>query len=92
MFQIACSPTHNIFSYKYQRINDESDKTGKKLLVLSDVIRYADAFRILKHLYGDNSYRHKLETDFAKKYPNVVRKYFRNIDDIPDYIRMELGC
>ena len=88
---MACNPTHNIFDFKYRPITDASDKTGKKLLVLSNVIRYVDAFCVLKHLYGDSSLRHKLEAHFGKKYPNVVAKYFSSVDDIPDYIKTELG-
>lgn len=68
-----------------------SNKTGPKLLVLSDVIRFADAFRILKHLYGDNTYKHNLEDNFGKKYPNVISKYFSNTDELPNYIKTELG-
>jgi hypothetical protein len=41
--------------------------------------------------YGDNSLQHKLEPEFGKKYPEIVKKYFSNIDDIPDRIRQELG-
>ena len=89
--KVACNPTHNIFAYNYRPVTDESNKTRTKLLVLSDMIRYADTFRILKHLYGDDTYRHNLEPDFAKKYPTVINKYFSNVDDVPDYIRNELG-
>ena len=88
---VASSTTHNIFSFKYQDVTDASDKTGSKLLVVSDVIRYADAFRILKLLYGDNTYRRNLEPEFGKKYPHIVAKYFSNVDDIPNYIKTELG-
>ena len=82
---------HNIFSYPYKPVTDTSNKTGSKLLVLSDMIRFADAFCILKHLYGDNTYRHNLEDGFGKKHPDVIKKYFSNIDEIPDYIKTELG-
>jgi len=91
LFQVVTDPTHNIFGYRYEPVTAESNKTGNKLCVLSDVICYNDAFRILKLCYGDETLRHKLEDNFGKKYPHVVRKYFSAIDDIPDHIRKELG-
>ena len=89
--QVAAYPTHNIFNYAYEPITDASNKTGNRLLVLGDVVRYVDTFRMLKLLYGDNSLRHKLEDNFGKKYPNVVSKYFSDTSDLPDYIKNELG-
>ena len=91
MSQIATLPHHNIFGYKYDSVTPETNKTGEKLLVLSDIIRYSDAHRILKSLYGDGTYQHKLEENFGKKYPEIIRKYFSNIDEIPDRIREDLG-
>jgi len=82
---------HNIFGYKYDPVTSNSNKTGDKLLVLSDVIRYSDAYRILKSCYGDDTYQHNLEPDFGKKYPDVVSKYFSDVKQLPDRIREELG-
>ena len=82
---------HNIFGYKYDPVSDASNKTGKELLVLSDLIRYSDAYRILKHSYGKPDFPHDLEQDFGKKYPDIIAKYFSNVDEIPDNIREELG-
>ena len=91
LYQIATLPHHNIFGYKYDPVTAETNKTGKELLVLSDLIRYSDAHRILKSCYGDNTYEHKLEEGFGKKYPEIIKKYFSNVDDIPDRIREDLG-
>ena len=91
ILQVASNPIHNIFNYRYEKITENSNKTGSKLLVLGDVIRFADAFRILKHVYGDDTYRHNLEDDFGQKYPEIVKKYFSNLDELPDYIKTELG-
>lgn len=81
---------HNIFGYKYDPVTDASNKTGEKLLVLSDIIRYSDAFRILKNCYGDETYKHNLDSDFAKNNPDIIKKYFSDINAIPDRIRDEL--
>ena len=81
----------NIFGYTYEPVTERSNKTGEKLLILSDLIRYSDAYRILKVCYGDDSYNHKLEADFGKKYPDIINKYFSNIEEIPDRIKQELG-
>lgn len=82
---------HNIFGYKYDPVTDDSNKTGDKLLVLSDVMRYSDAYRVLKHCYGDNTYQHKLPANFAKDNPHIIDKYFSDINAIPDRIKEELG-
>ena len=89
--QIVTNPNHNVFGYKYLPVTEESNKTGCKLLVLSDVMMYSDAFCILTCMYGDKSHRHKLPHDFGKKYPHVISKFFSNIDDLPSYIVSELG-
>jgi hypothetical protein len=88
--QIASDPIQNIFNYKYEPVSECSNKTGKELIVLSDLIRYSDAYRILAVCYGDGSSEHKLEPDFGKKYPEIVKKYFSNIDNIPDLIHQKL--
>lgn len=82
---------HNIFNYKYDPISESNNKTGKELMVLSDIIRYSDAYRILAVCYGDTTPDHKLEPDFGKKYPEVIQKYFSNIEDIPERIQQALG-
>ena len=81
---------HNIFGYKYDPVTELSNKTGDELMVISDLIRYSDAYRILKISYGDPSVEHKLEPDFAKNNPDIIAKYFSDIDAIPDCIREEL--
>ena len=82
---------HNIFNYNYEPVTEDSNKTGEELIVLSDLIRYNDAYRILAVCYGDNTFEHKLEPDFGKKYPDIINKYFSNVDEIPDRIREQLG-
>ena len=82
---------HNIFGYKYDPVSNSSNKTGHELLVLSDLIQYSDAYRILKTCYGEAKFPHDLEKDFGKKYPDIIAKYFSNINKIPDHIRQELG-
>ena len=82
---------HNIFGYKYDPVTDASNKTGDELLVLSDIIRYSDAYRVLKSCYGDETYQHNLEPDFAKNNPDIINKYFSNVYALPDCIREELG-
>ena len=89
--QQASDPMQNIFNYTYEPVSQSTNKTGPKLLVLSDLIRYSDAYRILKVCYGDDSYNHNLESDFGKKYPDIIKKYFSNIQEIPDRIKEDLG-
>ena len=89
--QQASDPMQNIFNYTYEPVSESTNKTGEKLLVLGDLIRYSDAYRILKVCYGDDSYNHNLESDFGKKYPDIIKKYFSNIEDIPDRIKEDLG-
>lgn len=81
----------NIFGYNYIPVTEESNNTGSELIVLSDLIRYSDAYRILKTCYGDDTFQHNLEPDFGKKYPEIIKKYFSNIAEIPDRIKEELG-
>ena len=88
---IASSPMHNIYGYKYEPVTKLSNKTGDNLLVLSDLVRYSDAFRILKYSYGDPTYQHTLEPNFAINNPDIIDNYFSNVDEIPDHIREELG-
>ena len=89
--QVVTNPNHNIFGYKYLPVTEESNKTGSNLLVLSDVMTYSDAFRILTFMYGDKTHRHNLPHDFGKNYPHVISNFFSNIDDVPSYIVSELG-
>ena len=90
--QVASDPMYNIFNYKYHPVTaEESNKTGSELIVLSDLIRYSDAYRILKTCYGDDTLEHKLEPDFGKKYPEIIKKYFSDVEQIPDRIREALG-
>ena len=60
-------------------------------MVVSDLIRYYNAYRILKISYGDPTYKHELEPNFAKNNPDIIARYFSDIDAIPDHIREELG-
>ena len=91
LYQVVTNPTHNVFAYKYLPITSESNKTGSKLLALSDLATYSDTFRIMSYIYGDKSHIHKLPSNFGTKYPHVVAKYFPNTDDLPDLIRKELA-
>ena len=88
---IASNPMHNIYGYKYDPVTPLSNKTGDNLAVLSDLVRYSDAFRILKYSYGDPTYQHTLEPNFAINNPDIIDNYFRNVDEIPDHIHEELG-
>ena len=81
----------NIFNHTYEPVVDATNATGDDLMVLSDIIRFSDAFCILKVTYGDGTPKHSLEPDFGKKYPDIVQKYFRNTDELPDRIKKELG-
>ena len=70
-------------------MTDDSDKTGSELLILSDVVRNNDAYRVMCGIYGDvNS---KLPANFGQLYPEIVAKYFSNVEDIPDSIKSKLG-
>ena len=89
--KIASDPVQNIFGYKYDPVTKLSNKTSDNLLVLSDVVRYSDALRILKYSYGDPTYQHTLEPNFALNNPDIMDNYFTNLDEIPDHIREELG-
>ena len=89
--QEASDAVHNIFNYKYEPVTEASNRTGDKLLVVSDLIRYADAYRILRACYGDEQNKNKLEEGFGKKYPGIISKYFSNVNEIPDRIKQELG-
>lgn len=81
---------HNIFGYKYDPITKLSNKTDKNLPALSDIIRYNDAYRVLKFCYGDESHQHTLPQDFGKDNPDILEKYFSNIDEMPDRIKEDL--
>ena len=70
-------------------VTDDSDKTGDELLILSDVLRYNDAYRVMCGVYGDHN--NKLPPNFGKLYPEIIDKYFSDIDAIPDPIRSKLG-
>ena len=91
LFQVVTNPMYNVFEYSYEPVGQQSDKTGSQLIVLSDVMRYSDAFRILTHCYGDATQRHRLERNFGPKYPSVIAKYFSDTDELPDYIARQLG-
>ena len=90
-FQVVINPAYNVFGYNYEPVTHETNKTGSSLLALSDVMRYSDAFRILTHCYGDKTDRHRLENNFGPKYPDVIAKYFSNVDELPNYIAKQLG-
>ena len=82
-------PYNNRFGYRYVNVTRESDKTGEQLLVLSDVVRYNDTYRVMCGIYGDTE--NNLPQNFAKKYPDIIAKYFLNVNDIPDPIKVKLG-
>ena len=59
------------------------------MLVLSDMIRYNDTYRVLCGIYGDDS--NNLPADFGTKYPHIIAKYFSDVNAVPDVIKAKLG-
>jgi hypothetical protein len=70
----------------YKPITDSSDKTGENLGVIGDVARYSDTYRILKRRYAGPGLSQSLEKNFAKNNPQIISKYFSNLDELPDEV------
>ena len=87
--QFVTDPFNNRYGYRYLNVTGESDKTGNELLILSDMIRYNDTYRVMCGIYGDTN--NNLPTNFGKQYPNIVAKYFSDVSIIPDAIKLKLG-